>query len=456
MMKHHFASAIAALMALVLVLTMGFAPVARAEDVTEESTCGSVELKIDVEDVYLDAKLSVDLANSLAAMVWQMEADGTALDFSVFGSQTCIAFGSSLLDQVYGIDRTTAEENLPKSIFAPDSGSAYALDEETYASLMEALDLEHIPEEEAETGEDTEAVTALAEKYGSIIVEAISGKLKNEAGFETITIGTEEIRAMVTSVTLDTDTICGIVEAILSEAAQDEELKALAAAYFDQSGVYEVTGMTGGEMAAEMWENMDEFTQEAVAYIQEAAVSLSGKMYMKGASAVAVALEVNVQDDPLSILLTLGEEPLMSGEVSLVVTAGDVEMIRMAYEVVENTEETYAARFSFSEGDTDVLQFALAWDKIASAYVISTAVDGVPMSLSGTVTQEEDAIIITLDAVNGVDMGEISLTLREEETVEIPAFTEILTLTEEQAGTFVEGIMAIYDILYGAEEAIAA
>ena len=78
------------------------------------------------------------------------------------------------------------------------------------------------------------------------------------------------------------------------------------------------------------------------------------------------------------------------------------------------------------------------------------------MSLSGTVTQEEDAIIITLDAVNGVDMGEISLTLREEETVEIPAFTEILTLTEEQAGTVVEGIMAIYDILYGAEEAIAA
>ena len=308
----------------------------------------------------------------------------------------------------------------------------------------------------AEALENTGDATALVEKYGSILVEAISGKLKNEAGFETITIGTEELRAMVTSVTLDTDAICGIVESILSEAARDEELKALAAAYFDQRGVYEVTGMTGEEMAAEMWENMDAFTQETVASIQEAAVCLSGKMYMKGAAPVAVALEVNVQDDPLSILLTLGEEPLKSGEVSLVVTAGDVEMIRMAYEVVENTEETYAARFTFSEGETDVLQFALAWDKIASAYVISTAVDGVPMSLAGTVTQEEDAIIVTLDTINGVDMGEISLTLREGDTVEIPAFTEILTLTEEQAGTFVEGIMAIYDILYGAEKAMAA
>lgn len=454
MMKHHFASAIAALMALVLVLTMGFAPVASAEDLTEESTCGSVELKIDVEGVYLDARLAVDFANNLAAMAWQMEADGTALDFSLFGSMTDYVLQSSLLDQVYGVDRTKIEENLPKSVFAPDSGSAYALDEESYAALMEALITSKVAHTEAP--EDTEAVTALAEKYGSIIVEAVSGKLKNEAGFETITIGTEEIRAMVTSVTLDTDAICGIAESILSEAAQDEELKALAAAYFDQTGVYEVTGMTGEEMAAEMWENMDAYTQEIVASIQEAAVCLSGKMYMKGVSPVAVALVVTVQDDPLSIQLTLGEEPLKSGEVSLVVTAGDVEMLRMAYEVVENTEETYAARFSFSEGDTDVLQFALAWDKIASAYVISTAVDGVPMSLSGTVTQEEDAIIVTLDAVNGVDMGEISLTLREEETVEIPAFTEILTLTEEQAGTFVEGIMAIYDILYGAEEAIAA
>lgn len=454
MMKHHFASAIAALMALVLVLTMGFAPVARAEDVTEESTCGSVELKIDVEGVYLDAKLAVDFANNLAAMAWQMETDGTALDFSLFGSMTDYVLQSSLLDQVYGVDRTKIEENLPKSVFAPDSGSAYALDEESYAALMDTLIASKAAY--AEAPEDTGDTTALAEKYDSILVEAISGKLKNEAGFETITIGSQEIRAMVTSVTLDTDAICGIAESILSEAAQDEELKALAAAYFDQTGVYEVTGMTGEEMAAEMWENMDAYTQEAVAYIQEAAVSLSGKMYMKGVSPVAVALEVNVQDDPLSIQLTLGEEPLKSGEVSLVVTAGDVEMVRMAYEVVENTEETYAARFSFSEGDTDVLQFALAWDKIASAYVISTAVDGVPMSLSGTVTQEEDAIIITLDAVNGVDMGEISLTLREEETVEIPAFTEILTLTEEQAGTFVEGIMAIYDILYGAEEAIAA
>lgn len=453
-MKHHFASAVAALMALVLVLTMGFAPVASAEGVAEESTCGSVALKVAVEGMNLDARLAVDFANSLAAIALQMEADGTALDLSIFGSQTACALQSSLLDQVYGVDRTKIEENLPKSVFAPDSGSAYALDEESYAALMEALiESKAAP---AEALENTGDATALVEKYGSILVEAISGKLKNEAGFETITIGTEEVRAMVTSVTLDTDAICGIAESILSEAARDEELKALAAAYFDQRGVYEVTGMTGEEMAAEMWENMDEFTQETVASIQEAAVGLSGKMYMKGAASVAVALEVTVQDDPLSILLTLGEEPLKSGEVSLVVTAGDVEMIRMAYEVVENTEETYAARFSFSEGETDVLQFALAWDKIASAYVISTAVDGVPMSLAGTVTQEEDAIIVTLDTINGVDMGEISLTLREEDTVEIPAFTEILTLTEEQAGTFVEGIMAIYDILYGAEEAIAA
>ena len=453
-MKHHFASAVAALMALVLVLTMGFAPVASAEGVAEESTCGSVALKVAVEGMNLDARLAVDFANSLAAIALQMEADGTALDLSIFGSQTACALQSSLLDQVYGVDRTKIEENLPKSVFAPDSGSAYALDEERYAALMEALiESKAAP---AEALENTGDATALVEKYGSILVEAISGKLKNEAGFETITIGTEEVRAMVTSVTLDTDAICGIAESILSEAAQDEELKALAAAYFDQRGVYEVTGMTGEEMAAEMWENMDAFTQETVASIQEAAVGLSGKMYMKGAASVAVALEVTVQDDPLSILLTLGEEPLKSGEVSLVVTAGDVEMIRMAYEVVENTEETYAARFSFSEGDTDVLQFALAWDKIASAYVISTAVDGVPMSLAGTVTQEEDAIIVTLDTINGVDMGEISLTLREGDTVEIPAFTEILTLTEEQAAVFMEGIEAIGDILYGAEEAIAA
>ena len=453
-MKHHFASAVAALMALVLVLTMGFAPVASAEDGMEESTCGSVALKVAVEGMNLDARLAVDFANSLAAIALQMEADGTALDLSIFGSQTACALQSSLLDQVYGVDRTKIEENLPKSVFAPDSGSAYALDEESYAALMEALiESKAAP---AEALEDTGAATALVEKYGSILVEAISGKLKNEAGFETITIGTEEVRAMVTSVTLDTDAICGIAEAVLSEAAQDEELKALAAAYFDQRGVYEVAGMTGEEMAAEMWENMDAFTQETVASIREAAVCLSGKMYMKGAAPVAVALEVTVQDDPLSILLTLGEEPLKSGEVSLVVTAGDVEMIRMAYEVVENTEETYAARFTFSEGETDVLQFALAWDKIASAYVISTAVDGVPMSLAGTVTQEEDAIIVTLDTINGVDMGEISLTLREEDTVEIPAFTEILTLTEEQAAVFMEGIEAIADILYGAEEAIAA
>ena len=453
-MKHHFASSVAALMALVLVLTMGFAPVASAEDGMEESTCGSVALKVAVEGMNLDAKLAVDFANSLAAIALQMETDGTALDLSIFGSQTACALQSSLLDQVYGVDRTKIEENLPKSVFAPDSGSAYALDEESYAALMEALIASKAAP--AEALENTGDATALVEKYGSILVEAISGKLKNEAGFETITIGTEEIRAMVTSVTLDTDAICGIAESILSEAAQDEELKALAAAYFDQRGVYEVTGMTGEEMAAEMWENMDAFTQETVASIQEAAVGLSGKMYMKGAAPVAVALEVTVQDDPLSILLTLGEEPLKSGEVSLVVTAGDVEMLRMAYEVVENTEETYAARFTFSEGETDVLQFALAWDKIASAYVISTAVDGVPMSLAGTVTQEEDAIIVTLDTINGVDMGEISLTLREEDTVEIPAFTEILTLTEEQAAVFMEGIEAIADILYGAEEAIAA
>ena len=128
-MKHHFASAVAALMALVLVLTMGFAPVASAEDGMEESTCGSVALKVAVEGMNLDARLAVDFANSLAAIALQMEADGTALDLSIFGSQTACALQSSLLDQVYGVDRTKIEENLPKSVFAPDSGSAYALDE---------------------------------------------------------------------------------------------------------------------------------------------------------------------------------------------------------------------------------------------------------------------------------------------------------------------------------------
>lgn len=448
-MKHHFTSAIAALMAVVLVLAMGFAPVTAGAEAVEESTCSSVELRIDVGGIYLDARLAVDFVNSLAAMALQMEADGTALDIALFGSRTAYALQSSLLDQVYGIDCTAIEENLPKSVFAPDSGSACALDEESYAALMEALIASKAAP--AEALEDIGDATALAEKYGSILVEAISGKLKNAAGFETITIGTEEVRAMVTSVTLDTDAICGIAEAVLSEAARDEELKALVAAYYDGNGVTEITGMTGEEMAAEMWENMDAYTQEIVASIREGAVCLSGKMYMKDATPVAVALVVTVQGDPLSILLTLGEEPLMSGEVSLVVTIGDVEMIRMAYEVVENTEETYAARFFFSEGDTDVLQFALAWDKIASAYVISTAVDGVPMSLAGTVTQEEDSIIVTLDTINGVDMGEISLTLREEDTVEIPAFTEILTLTEEQAAVFMEGIEAIGNILNGVD-----
>ena len=126
--------ATAAVLALLLVCALCLSGLtARAE----APASYSAELKMKLDGKELQTKLSADLDDALLALQAQFGDENSSLHWNIFlGTQQIVLQDSLLLNGAYGIDLETLAENLPNSVFAPDSGSVLALDQALYDSLM--------------------------------------------------------------------------------------------------------------------------------------------------------------------------------------------------------------------------------------------------------------------------------------------------------------------------------
>ena len=432
--RTNFLRALSWMMALAMVFSLAAVPAA-----AEEGTY-SAELVISSEGVEMSGKLVVDTTQVLLGIVAGLRSEGQSLlDAAAYLGPQVWAVDSALIGGAYGVDLTTLAENLPNSIFAPDSGSAYALDQDSYDQFMAILTNVSAGFPETVAGDDSaiqEAAMILAAALAEPLSQAAANlAMSTEPAVETINGSSIDVTRMV--IAADGEAIVGFLDAVITTLQgnpQAQNALAVILDYLNASG--NDLGASGTEIVQMLVEQGDQVLQEAQAGLAEMAVSGSVSLSDATQAPVKLSLAIQAEGEEMTFNILIGEamdffrlEMLDNGEV------GPAAQLTL----VEESQDVRTIKLSLLDGDAEAVSLALTVDRSAQTFLVTLFAEGETSTASGTYIMEEDLMSFTLDKLDGQEFGgTATLNLRGSDNLTLPAFSEITAMTEEEFTALVE------------------
>ena len=449
---------LALLMALAMMLSLASAAFA-ATDAT------SAEIIVSGDNFNLTGKLAYSEEENALSMGASMAVDGeNTVDLTGYFSAKALVLVSALLDAPYGIEYAKLAENLPDSVFAPDSGSQFALDQEDYDQLLELVsgavamgaDAAELPDE---SGVDisglTDSVTALMPALTTAI-QAASQNMTMQTTTGKVSINGAEVNVQTVKVQYGTAAVAALIDSLLATAKDDEAVQNALIGLIDflnASG--NDMGVTGEEFVQAVVEQNQEM-RDAVAEAL-ADYDVAWEVYLSsnedGTAPVELGFQMTLDGETVEVKLQMSES---QDYFRLDLNAGG-ETAALVFAVTENSEDALALRFSVLSGeDEDAVVYTQ--DKKAQTFDVSMVetVSGqtTTTTVSGHYVVEENLLSLVVDTLDGQDMGgSVTLNLRVNDTLTVPSFTEITKLTEEELmnvfQSFAPGVDAIDTWLNG-------
>lgn len=449
---------LALLMALAMMLSLASAAFA-ATDAT------SAEIIVSGDNFNLTGKLAYSEEENALSMGASMTVDGeNTVDLTGYFSAKALVLVSALLDAPYGIEYAKLAENLPDSVFAPDSGSQFALDQEDYDQLLELVsgvaameaDAAELPDV---SGVDisglTDSVTALMPALTTAI-QAASQNMTMQTTTGKVSINGAEVNVQTVKVQYGTAAVAALFDSLLATAKDDEAVQNAMIALIDflnASG--NDMGVTGEEFVQAVVEQNQEM-RDAVAEAL-ADYDVAWEVYISsnedGPAPVELGFQMTLDGETVEVKLQMSES---LDYLRLDLNAGG-ETAALVFAVTENSEDALAFRFSVLSGeDEDAVVYTQ--DKKAQTFDVSMVetVSGqtTTTTVSGHYVVEENLLSLVVDTLDGQDMGgSVTLNLRTNDTLTVPSFTEITKLTEEELmnvfQSFAPGVEAIDTWLNG-------
>lgn len=449
---------LALLMALAMMLSLASAAFA-ATDAT------SAEIIVSGDNFNLTGKLSYSEEEDALSMGASMAVDGeNTIDLTGYFSAKALVLVSALLDAPYGIEYAKLAENLPDSVFAPDSGSQFALDQEDYDQLLELVSgVAAMGEDAAElpdvSGVDisglTDAIVALVPAFSQGI-EAASKNMTMESSTGKLTINGTEVNVQTVKVQYGTASVIALYDAVLSAAKDDEAAQNAIATLIDLvNATGEDLGVTGAEFVQALVEHNQEMRDSMAEALGQYDIQceVTASANEEGTALVEADVKLSMDGEPVEVKLQMSES---QDYFRLDLNAGG-EAAALVFAVTENSEDALAFRFSVLSGeDEDAVVYTQ--DKKTQTFDVSMVetVSGqtTTTTVSGHYVVEENLLSLVVDTLDGQDMGgSVTLNLRTNDTLTVPSFTEITKLTEEELmnvfQSFAPGVEAIDTWLNG-------
>lgn len=449
---------LALLMALAMMLSLASAAFA-ATDAT------SAEIIVSADNFNLTGKLSYSEEENALSMGASMAVDGeNTVDLTGYFSAKALVLVSALLDAPYGIEYAKLAENLPDSVFAPDSGSQFALDQEDYDQLLELVsgaaamgaDAAELPDV---SGVDisglTDAIVALVPAFSQGI-EAASKNMTMESSTGKLTINGTEVNVQTVKVQYGTASVIALYDAVLSAAKDDEAAQNAIATLIDLvNATGEDLGVTGAEFVQALVEHNQEMRDSMAEALGQYDIQceVTASANEEGTALVEADVKLSMDGEPVEVKLQMSES---LDYLRLDLNAGG-EAAALVFAVTENSEDALAFRFSVLSGeDEDAVVYTQ--DKKTQTFDVSMVetVSGqtTTTTVSGHYVVEENLLSLVVDTLDGQDMGgSVTLNLRTNDTLTVPSFTEITKLTEEELmnvfQSFSPGVEAIDTWLNG-------
>lgn len=449
---------LALLMALAMMLSLASAAFA-ATDAT------SAEIIVSGDNFNLTGKLAYSEEENALSMGASMAVDGeNTVDLTGYFSAKALVLVSALLDAPYGIEYAKLAENLPDSVFAPDSGSQFAFDQEYYDQLLELVsgaaamgaDAAELPDE---SGVDisglTDSVTALMPALTTAI-QAASQNMTMQTTTGKVSINGAEVNVQTVKVQYGTAAVAAMYDSLLATAKDDEAVQNAMIGLIDflnaSGNDMGVTGEEFVQAVVEQNQEMRDAVAEALAdYDAACEVYLSSNE--DGTAPVELGFQMTLDGETVEAKLQMSES---LDYLRLDLNAGG-ETAALVFAVTENSEDALAFRFSVLSGeDEDAVVYTQ--DKKAQTFDVSMVetVSGqtTTTTVSGHYVVEENLFSLVVDTLDGQDMGgSVTLNLRVNDTLTVPSFTEITKLTEEELmnvfQSFAPGVDAIDTWLNG-------
>lgn len=449
---------LALLMALAMMLSLASAAFA-ATDAT------SAEIIVSGDNFNLTGKLAYSEEENALSMGASMTVDGeNTVDLTGYFSAKALVLVSALLDAPYGIEYAKLAENLPDSVFAPDSGSQFALDQEDYDQLLELVsgaaamgaDAAELPDV---SGVDisglTDAIVALVPAFSQGI-EAASKNMTMESSTGKLTINGTEVNVQTVKVQYGTASVIALYDAVLSAAKDDEAAQNAIATLIDLvNATGEDLGVTGAEFVQALVEHNQEMRDSMAEALGQYDIQceVTASANEEGTALVEADVKLSMDGETVEAKLQMSES---LDYLRLDLNAGG-ETAALVFAVTESSEDALAFRFSVLSGeDEDAVVYTQ--DKKAQTFDVSMVetVSGqtTTTTVSGHYVVEENLLSLVVDTLDGQDMGgSVTLNLRTNDTLTVPSFTEITKLTEEELmnvfQSFAPGVDAIDTWLNG-------
>ena len=446
-MTRNAARVLSVVMALAMVLAM-------AVPAGAESDAVSVELVLASEGIEASGKVTVspDLVASVGARL--LLNGQTFADLTGYFSAQAAAVESGFLDKTYGVDFATLAENLKTSIFAPDSGSRFALDQESFDQLQGlfsgSLDSQ-LPDL------DPEALDGAFQALGAAASQAMDGignKLAMESAPATVTVNGRDISVTRAKVTVGTEALIAFYDSLLTSLEGDTELQNAVAVIVDFVSVLAASGgddsiPDGATAVQTILGNMDGIRQELTQTLTEAGIAVALTVCMtEEENPVQLAMDITVDGQTVSGSLLMSEN---QDYIRLEMVDADGTVSALQYDLTVNTGLAFGFHFGSYEGENET--FSLVYDQDSQAQTFDVAVTTTDTdyetgevtssdtTVSGSYANSDDLFTLVVDKVNGESFGgTLTLNVRTDDTVTMPAFSELTRLEETEFASVVEAL----------------
>lgn len=401
-----------------------------------EKFTGKIEVEVgkDITGFKDDIKLSSDIFmtdDNLKASVKLGSSTEEILDIAMFahiGENFEGAFKSNLFgDTAYGIKLDeNVVDSLKKSIFAPDSGSEYAMDEDSFNQIVE--NFEEVGNMTFDNGQ--------LDKDLEELKDALKGVLKKhkETTKEKVELNGKTVTLQKNRYTLDEKTIDELSKVLIDFIKSHKGIA---------NSLFSMTDETAEDLIAEIESAAEDFQAEDKTYLD---------LYVKG-KYVCLA-EISTADKNNSLKLILSEEPQKDGSFELVYKTNedgepsftlkrDVTNSKDNYVseyTIKSEEKCYNAKFDYSRNTKEATFTVTADDEKVCEIKFGLDTDnGLAFDLRKIdVPAEQDILVDKLNAIK----VKFSLSYNFDENIELPEYKEMIKLKESDIQKIAEDVQS--------------
>lgn len=422
-----------------------------AESASLDASC-SLEVNVDAAGTVYNGKLYLDMVNETIAIMGSMGYKSlTLMDAALYlGSAGLVVSGMPFLDQAYGIDLQNLSENLPGSVFAPDSGSSLALDQGIYDILMGNVE-DVLGSQINAAAPDYELLNDSIDSLQpqlEAFVDTLMQNVQLSVGPRTLNLPTGDVKTTTSAVTVTGEVVGQALIAMLDSFAEDPEAQAALAQMYDEmvsSGMItqdeDLQDVTGEELVDAILQNQDEICQEITETLSESGLTLTGSAAVDQETEALAGFSLEIALDGE----TAGLEVVFAGDTYYVDVSDDGVHSGITFCIRENTESLMVATLAITERDVETNRVAFNWDKTAGTYEVTAAGSAATGTITGAITFDDTSVTVTFDQFNDESLGDTYVRLSSSDPVTVPDYREILTMTEEEILQVVQDVSDVID-----------